>query len=58
MKIEPPHDKNNKMSVHPTKTQISLGIHLHWAHMTVILLVLSCAGSEMLILIDLLPYWP
>ena len=24
--IEPPHDKTNKMTVHPAKTQISLGI--------------------------------
>ena len=24
---EPPHDKTNRMSVHPAKTQISLGIH-------------------------------
>ena len=23
---EPPHDKTNKMTVHPVKTQISLGI--------------------------------
>ena len=26
-KNEPRHDKTNKMSVHPAKTQISLGIH-------------------------------
>ena len=26
MKIEPPHDKTNKMTVHPAKTQVSLGI--------------------------------
>ena len=25
---EPPHDKTNKMNVHPAKTQISLGIRL------------------------------
>ena len=25
--VEPRHDKTNKMSVHPVKTQISLGIH-------------------------------
>ena len=24
--FEPPHDKTNKMTVHPAKTQISLGI--------------------------------
>ena len=24
---EPPHDKTNKMTVHPAKTRISLGIH-------------------------------
>ena len=28
---EPGHDKTNKMSVHPTKTQISLGIRLVWS---------------------------
>ena len=28
---EPPHDKANKMTVHPAKTQISLGIHLVWS---------------------------
>ena len=27
LKYEPPHDKTNKMTVHPAKTQISLGIH-------------------------------
>ena len=32
------HDKTNKMTVRPAKTQISLGI--------VILLVLSCRGSN------------
>ena len=26
-KSEPPHDKTNKMTAHPAKTQISLGIH-------------------------------
>ena len=32
MKIhEPPHDKTNKMTVHPTKTQISLGIRPVWS---------------------------
>ena len=25
---EPPHEKTNKMPVHPAKTHISLGIHL------------------------------
>ena len=25
--FEPPHDKTNKMTVRPVKTQISLGIH-------------------------------
>ena len=28
---EPPHDKTNKMSVRPTKTQISLGIRPVWS---------------------------
>ena len=28
---EPPHDKTNKMSVRPAKTQISLGIHPVWS---------------------------
>ena len=28
--FEPRHDKTNKMSVHPAKTQISLGIHPVW----------------------------
>ena len=28
---EPPHDKTNKMSVRPAKTQISLGIRLVWS---------------------------
>ena len=28
---EPPHDKINKMSVHPAKTQISLGIRPVWS---------------------------
>ena len=27
---EPPHDKNNKMTVCPAKTRISLGIHPVW----------------------------
>ena len=31
MKIEPPHDKTNKMTVRPAKTQISLGIHPVWS---------------------------
>ena len=33
MKIlfEPPHDKTNKMSVRPAKTQISLGIRSVWS---------------------------
>ena len=26
MTDEPPHDKTNKMTVHPVKTQISLGM--------------------------------
>ena len=30
-KIEPPHDKTNKMTVRPANTQISLGIHLVWS---------------------------
>ena len=29
--IEPPHDKTNKMTVHPAKTQISLGIRPVWS---------------------------
>ena len=29
--FEPRHDKTNKMSVRPAKTQISLGIHRVWA---------------------------
>ena len=29
--IEPRHDKTNKMSVRPAKTQISLGIHPVWS---------------------------
>ena len=29
--IEPPHDKTNKMTVHPAKTQISLDIHPAWS---------------------------
>ena len=28
---EPPHDKTNKVSVHPVKTQISLGIRPVWS---------------------------
>ena len=28
---EPQHDKTNKVSVHPAKTQISLGIHPIWS---------------------------
>ena len=28
---EPPHDKTNKMTVHPAKTQISLGIRPVWS---------------------------
>ena len=92
-KNEPRHDKTNKVSVHPTKTQISLGIRrvwsesspsacrnlgslaTHWAHSedsdqtgqmpkliwvfarrTLILLVLSCRGSNhvQIIIIELL----
>ena len=29
--FEPPHDKTNKMTEHPAKTQISLGIHPVWS---------------------------
>ena len=29
--IDPPHDKTNKVSVRPAKTQISLGIHPVWS---------------------------
>ena len=35
LKIEPPHDKTNKMTVRPVKTQISLGIHPVWSVFTV-----------------------
>ena len=28
---EPPHDKTNKVSVRPAKTQFSLGIHPVWS---------------------------
>ena len=28
---EPPHDKTNKMTVHPAKTKISLGIRPVWS---------------------------
>ena len=31
VKIEPPHDKTNKMTVRPAKTQISLGIRPVWS---------------------------
>ena len=31
LKNEPRHDKTNKMSVRPAKTQISLGIHPVWS---------------------------
>ena len=31
MKYEPPHDKTNKMTVRPAKTQISLGIRPIWS---------------------------
>ena len=31
MITEPPHDKTNKMSMHPAKIQISLGIHPDWS---------------------------
>ena len=31
IKYEPHHDKTNKMSVHPAKTQISLGIRPVWS---------------------------
>ena len=30
-KFEPPHDKTNKRTVHPAKTQHSLGIHPVWS---------------------------
>ena len=32
---EPPHDKTNKMTVCPAKTQISLGIHPVWSEFAV-----------------------
>ena len=31
LKFEPPHDKTSKMTVHPAKTQISLGIRPVWS---------------------------
>ena len=31
IKGEPPHDKTSKMTVRPTKTEISLGIHPVWS---------------------------
>ena len=31
IRYEPPCDKTNKMTVHPAKTQISLGIHPVWS---------------------------
>ena len=31
LEFEPPHDKTSKMTVHPAKTQISLGIHPVWS---------------------------
>ena len=31
MKYEPQHDKTNKVTVHPAKTQISLGIRPVWS---------------------------
>ena len=55
---EPLHDKTNKVSVRPAKTQISqshMNLATHWAHSedsdqtgrmhTIILLALSCRGS-------------
>ena len=33
-KYEPPHDKTNKMTVRPAKTQISLDIHPVWSVFT------------------------
>ena len=58
-KYEPPHDKTNKMTVHPAKTQISIGISPVWSEPLLcaqwlaesslgahaILLVLSWGGS-------------
>ena len=41
--LEPPHDKTNKMTVRPAKTQISLGIRP--AGRNAIMLVLSRGGS-------------
>ena len=31
LKFEPPHDKTNKMTLRPAKTQISLGIRPVWS---------------------------
>ena len=31
MTIKPPRDKTNKVSVHPVKTQISLGVRPVWS---------------------------
>ena len=50
---EPRHDKTNRVTARPAKTQISLGIpRLIWifAGRTVTLLVLSCRGSSSFVL--------
>ena len=39
---DPPHDKTDKMTVHPSKTQISLGIHPVWS----VFAVCSMCSSE------------
>ena len=47
-RYEPPHDKPNKMTVHPEKTQISLGIRPVWSVFSVrmkVALVLSYRES-------------
>ena len=62
--FEPRHDKTNKVSVRPAKTQISLGICTRFLDAdsedsdqtgrTLILLVLSCGGSFAILLA---PFW-
>ena len=51
LQFDPPHDQTNKMTEHPAKTQISLGICPDWSESSlgaVILLVLSRCGSFLL----------
>ena len=37
VKFEPPHDKTKKMTVHPVKTQTSLGIRPVWSESLLVL---------------------